>query len=854
MRNDIERIRGALQFIDASDRDKWVSMGMAIHAEFGDTGFNLWDEWSQQAENYKTSSALDVWRGFRAGGGKNIGSLIHEAKASGWRDDGGHQMPTPEELAERRHIAAERAAKEEAEIARERADTAKKAAAILKAATEAKADHPYLSCKRVSPVATLREIDAGAAAAILGYAPKSGGDLLTGRLLVVPVKQGDGISTLELIDGSGRKAALSGRGSKVGGYWASEQLPKGNGDGLILLIGEGVATGLSGREASGHTAIAALSASNLLTVAKAMRERYPAAALVILADLVKTTGEPDPRAIEAAKVGDGRTAIPDFGTDRDPDMKDFNDMAARCGGQAVERAIANASAPARAEYQPSEENAPAGNSEGWLEPHPLATKVAPEPYPLDALPDTIRAAVEEVVGFVKAPAPMVASSALAALSLAAQAHIDAKRAEKLQGPVGLFLLTIADSGERKSTCDGFFTSAIRQYQEEQAEAMKPAIKEYQAAIAAWEAERDGILSAVKDAGKKGKPTDKLRGDLAQLQQDKPEPPRVPRLILGDETPENLAWGLAKQWPSAGVLSSEAGVVFGSHGMGKDSAMRNLALLNVLWDGGTHSIGRRTSESFTVRGARLTMGLMVQEITLREYFSKSGGLARGTGFLARFLVAWPESTQGQRPFTEAPVNWPHLAAFHRRIAEILNQPAPIDEDGALTPAMLSLAPDAKAAWVEYHDAIESELASGGELYDVRDVASKSADNAARLAALFQQFEHGMGGAIGLDSFERASRITAWHLSEAQRFFGELALPAELADAARLDRWLIEYCRQERTQMVGKNHVRQHGPMRDGARLDAAIRELAELDRLRLVKDGKRLTIQVNPALVIEGGAS
>jgi hypothetical protein len=50
------------------------------------------------------------------------------------------------------------------------------------------------------------------------------------------------------------------------------------------------------------------------------------------------------------------------------------------------------------------------------------------------------------------------------------------------------------------------------------------------------------------------------------------------------------------------------------------------------------------------------------------------------------------------------------------------------------------------------------------------------------------------------------------------------------------------------MVGKNHVRQHGPFRDGARLDAAIRELAELDRLRLVKDGKRLTIQVNPALV------
>lgn len=847
MNDDFDRIREALHFVPVGGHDERVRVAFMLKSELGESGRDLWDEWR---DGRGDDEAASVWKSASETGPLKIGTLFHEAKANGWRDDGGFQKPSPKELAERKRIAAERAAKEEAEIARERADTAKKAAAILKAASEAKGDHPYLSRKRVSPVPTLREIDASAAAAILGYVPKSGGDALAGRLLVVPVKQGDGISTLELIDGDKRKAALTGRGSKVGGYWATERLPDGDGAGLSVLIGEGVATVLSAKEATGHPAIAALSSGNLPAVAKAMRERYPAAVLVILADLVKATGEPDPHAIEAAKVGAGRTAIPDFGGDRDPDMTDMNDLFILGGAEAVAQAIASASAPARGERQPGDDDAPAGDSEGsgWPDPHPLAAKIEPEAYPLDALPDTIRAAVGEVAGFVKAPAALVASSALAALSLACQAHIDAKRAEKLHGPVGLFLLTIADSGERKSTCDGFFTSAIRQYQEEQAEAMKPAIKEYQAAIAAWEAERDGILSAVKDAGKKGKPTDKLRGELAQLQQEKPEPPRVPRLVLGDETPENLAWSLAKLWPSAGVLSSEAGVVFGSHGMGKDSAMRNLALLNVLWDGGAHSIGRRTSESFTVRGARLTMGLMIQETTLRDYFSKSGGLARGTGFLARFLVAWPESTQGQRPFTEAPANWPHLATFHRRIAAILNQPVPIDEDGALIPAMLSLAPDAKAAWVGYHDAIESELATGGELYDVRDVASKSADNAARLAALFQQFEHGMGGAVGLDSFERASRITAWHLSEARRFFGELALPAELADAARLDSWLIEHCSRARAHFVGKNHVRQHGPLRDGARLDTAIRELAELDRLRLEKDGKRLTIHLNPALV------
>ena len=55
----------------------------------------------------------------------------------------------------------------------------------------------------------------------------------------------------------------------------------------------------------------------------------------------------------------------------------------------------------------------------------------------------------------------------------------------------------------------------------------------------------------------------------------------------------------------------------------------------------------------MRGARLTVALQVQEPTLREFFTRSGALARGTGFLARFLVAWPESTQGQRADSPKP---------------------------------------------------------------------------------------------------------------------------------------------------------------------------------------------------------
>lgn len=852
MSSDIDRICEALQFVDPSDRETWLKMAFAIKDEIGDIGFDMWDAWSQQDDAYQAASTRDVWKSASASGLVKIGTLFHEAKANGWRADGPYQNPSPEELDARRALAAQRAAKNEAKVAREQGDTAKKAAAIFSAAVTP-CDNPYLLRKRVSPVATLREIEAGSVAAILGYAPKSGGVLLSGTLLVVPVKKGERLSTLELIDGDKRKTALAGRGSKAGGYWVTERLPEGDGAALTLLIGEGVATVLSAKEVSGYPAVAALSSANLPAVAKAMRERYPAAELVILADLVKATGEPDSHAIAAAQCVGGKLAIPDFGSDRDPEMTDFNDMVQLCGGAAVTESIAYAMQYADQVSAPDSANT---EGRGWPEPQPLASKVAPEPYPIDALPMTVRAAVEEVAGFVKAPMAMVVSSALAALSLAIQSHADAKRLERLHGPVGLFLLVIADSGERKSTSDGFFTRTISDYEEAQAESAKPILKDHKAEIEGWEAKRAGVKEKIRQLAKDNKPTAGMEAALRDLEHDKPEPPRVPRLLYADATPEALAYGLAKQWPSGGVVSAEAGIVFGSHGMGKDSVMRNLGLLNQLWDGKSLTIDRRSTESFKVRGARLTVALQIQEPTLREFFTRSGTLARGTGFLARFLIAWPESTQGMRQIDPAapdgPVTWPNLDVFHKRIAAILEQPSPIDDDGALTPPMLPLTIDAKAAWVEFHNAIENELSSSGELYDIRDVASKSADNAARLAALFQIFE-GTGGAIGADAFEGASRIAAWHLNEARRFFGALALPAELADAARLDSWLTAHCRQGRTHSVGKNHVRQHGPIRDGARLDAAIRELAELDRLRLIRDGKRLIIEMNPAVVGEGCA-
>lgn len=831
MHSATERIREALHFISASDRNTWVQMGMAVKSELGEAGFEPWEAWSTQAESFDPKAARAVWKGIHADGKITAGTLFHEAKANGWRDDGTHPKPTPEKIAEKKQRKAENDAQAEAEERAKNVAAIQRAAEILEAATGDPATHSY-------PAILKKGINLGPRVKRGKWTQRGWPDAL-----LVPIYQPDGqVWSVEAINVDGAKDSLK-DGKKAGGFHHFGKITGAK----RVLIGEGLANVAAGVDTDASPGVAALTRTNLKAIGRMVHKLAARdAEIIFLADHDPKPDGTNPglrAAEEAAATCGGSVAV--FGTDSTP--CDCWDIWANGGKEAVKAAI-DAALKVGAGDTATKEYAPAADPDGWPEPQPLAAKMESEPYPLDALPDTIRAAVIEVQAFTKAPVPMVAGAALAALSLAIQSYADIKRADKLHGPVGLFLLTIADSGERKSTCDSFFTSAIRDYQAEQAELAKPEQEKYRATFSAWEAKRVGMLDAIKQATKVSKPTANIERELHMHEQDRPDPPMVPKLLRGDDTPENLSYVVAREYPSAGAISAEGGAILGSHGMGNESAMRNMALLNVLWDGGTLDIGRRSKESFTVRGARLTVALQVQEPTLREFFAKSGALARGTGFLARFLVAWPESTQGFRPFSEAPANWPHLAEFNRRIAEILKQAAPIDDSGALTPTMMTLAPEAKRAWVAFHDAIEGELSSGGELYDVRDVASKSADNAARLSALFQVFEHGTGGAVGLDCFEGASRIAAWHLNESRRFFGELALPAEMADAARLDTWLIEYCRRTRTLSVGKNYVRQHGPLRDGKRLDGAIRELSDFERLKLDKVGKLLTISLNPALV------
>jgi RecA-family ATPase len=86
---DIDRIRDALPFVSAADRDTWIEIGQALHAHLGEGGRDLWDRWSATCpEKYDPDDADRVWRSFGKRDGRTIASLFFRAIKGGWRDDG----------------------------------------------------------------------------------------------------------------------------------------------------------------------------------------------------------------------------------------------------------------------------------------------------------------------------------------------------------------------------------------------------------------------------------------------------------------------------------------------------------------------------------------------------------------------------------------------------------------------------------------------------------------------------------------------------------------------------------------------------------------------------------------------
>jgi Protein of unknown function (DUF3987)/Primase C terminal 2 (PriCT-2) len=82
------RVRAALGFIPAVDRQVWLHVGMSLHwTGWGDKARTIWDDWSRTApEKFDERDQAKTWRGFRAqrDKAKTLATLFAMAIEGGW--------------------------------------------------------------------------------------------------------------------------------------------------------------------------------------------------------------------------------------------------------------------------------------------------------------------------------------------------------------------------------------------------------------------------------------------------------------------------------------------------------------------------------------------------------------------------------------------------------------------------------------------------------------------------------------------------------------------------------------------------------------------------------------------------
>jgi hypothetical protein len=182
------------------------------------------------------------------------------------------------------------------------------------------------------------------------------------------------------------------------------------------------------------------------------------------------------------------------------------------------------------------------------DPQPLMRETPPgAPYPLDAL-GPLREAAEAIHDITQAPVDLGAQAVLGVAALAAQGIGDA---ETLHGrsPAGLFLLTIAGSGERKSTADKLAMQAPRAFEGELEDQRQGDRVRWRNRHDLWESARKKILNSKAGA-------DETAVDLDALGPE-PQEPLCASIIANEPTLE----AITKNMPQRNVSTTLRRLVF-----------------------------------------------------------------------------------------------------------------------------------------------------------------------------------------------------------------------------------------------------------------------------------------------------
>lgn len=414
---------------------------------------------------------------------------------------------------------------------------------------------------------------------------------------------------------------------------------------------------------------------------------------------------------------------------------------------------------------------------------PFPTYDPQDDFPVRALPEIIQAAVLEACQNEQVPAALAVQSALAAASLACQDRIFVRRREGLESVCSLFLLTVAETGSRKTRVDDLFIEAIRKYDAKMRAEYESAALDYEKELKTRRDEERGLrnaytrlvtsrayLRSAEDNASGNNDTFEralasARGELDGLHARPLSKPRLKRLLYSQISTRALGRSLYDNWPAAGLFSNEAGDIVAT------KTMSDLSRLDRLWDGQPIDVvDLREKDSVHVSDPRLTMSLMIQPSVFDLFLKRKGQLAKGIGFFPRTLISRPDAQYGKRTIDhtrQRSTGW--LRKFNARILLLLeNGHRDLGKRSERT--TLYFSPEAQQIWDDDYDEKERGMVEDGKYFNDREFVNRYSEHVARVAALFHWFsEENESDKIEPHSLKGAIEVCEWYLEKYSEIF-------------------------------------------------------------------------------------
>lgn len=404
----------------------------------------------------------------------------------------------------------------------------------------------------------------------------------------------------------------------------------------------------------------------------------------------------------------------------------------------------------------------------WDDPTPLGDAGDCPTFPIDALPSWIAAHVCQVAHEMQFPVDLPAQLAITALSIACAGRGYVVVRGTWREQLNTYTVTAMPPGAGKSPTFREMLGCFDAWEADLVAAAAPERDKVETRRAILEKERAKHIAAgeMAEALACG---DELR-ELPEI--------AVPRLMVGDVTPEKLVVMMGEQGGRLALVSTEGGL-FGLIA-GRYSDKANLDVYLQAWSGDTIRVDRVGRADTVVRNPALTVGLTVQPSVI-EGLAETPEFA-GRGLLARFMYSLPPDNVGWRDMGRAASIEPVIAKRYETemvsLADYMRS-APTETVVMMQPAALILF----NAW---RQEIEERRRPNGDLRPMAEWTTKMESTVARLAGLIALAE---GGELDAQVMRRAIRVGRYWEAHARRAHAMWGADPVVVRAGRVIDWVI-----------------------------------------------------------------